>query len=120
MVRAVLARATRGTKVLSAMLQATDRAGAAAVPLLVLQLVWLAAPDNLQFIGTVRHLNGLLLIGALTWLATALIAGVANGVIARHPITVADNLQARRIHTQTQVLSRTAMVVVIWPARPWR
>jgi small-conductance mechanosensitive channel len=112
-IRAVLVRATRDTKVLSAMLQATDRAGAAAAPLLVLQLVWLVAPEHLQFIGTVRHLNALLLIGALTWLTAAMIAGVANGVIARHPTTVADNLQARRIHTQTHVLSRTAMVVVV-------
>ena len=83
------------------------------MPLIVLQLVWAAAPENLKFIGTVRHLNALMLIGAMTWLASALIAGVANGVIARHPMTVADNLQARRIHTQTHVLSRTAIVVAM-------
>jgi small-conductance mechanosensitive channel len=112
-IRAVLVRATRDTTVLSAMLRATNRAGSAALPLLVLQLVWLAAPGDLQFIGTVRHLNALLLIGALTWFTAAMIAGVANGVIARNPVTVADNLQARRIHTQTHVLSRTAMVVVV-------
>ena len=75
-----------------------------------LQLVWQVAPNDLPLIDTVRHVNGLLLIAALTWLAIALIRGVADGVIARHPVDVEDNMQARRIHTQARVLSRSAMV----------
>jgi small-conductance mechanosensitive channel len=83
------------------------------LPLLALQLVWQAAPDDLRWINNIRHFNGLALIAALTWLASAAIGGVADGVIARHPVDVADNLQARRIHTQARVLSRTAMFIAL-------
>jgi len=50
-----------------------------------------------------------LLIGALAWTAIGAIEGVAAAILARHPVDVADNLQARRIHTQTRVLSRVAI-----------
>lgn len=37
-----------------------------ALPLAALQLVWQVAPDDLRFMDSVRHLNGLLLIAAVT------------------------------------------------------
>jgi small-conductance mechanosensitive channel len=42
-----------------------------------------------------------------------IIAGLADGLIKRNPIDVEDNLHARRIETQTRVLSRSAMVLVM-------
>ena len=111
---AVLRRATQGAPVLHTMLVSVQRAASAALPLLALQVVWQLAPDTLQFIEGVRHVNGVLLIGALTWLAMAAIAGLAEGVIKRYPVVdVEDNLQARRVHTQARVLSRTAMSMVL-------
>lgn len=110
---AVLARMTRHSVVFSAMLKATRRAGAFALPLLAMQVVWGSAPDTLAHIGIVRHVNGLLLLAAATWLVMQAIGGLADGVIARHPIYIEDNLQARRIATQTRVLSRSAMVVIL-------
>jgi small-conductance mechanosensitive channel len=83
------------------------------LPLVALLLVFQAAPDDLRFIGSVRHLNGLLLIAAATWLIVRAISGFADGVLAQHPSDVADNLQARRVLTQTRVLARTAMSVVL-------
>jgi small-conductance mechanosensitive channel len=112
--RAVLLRATRGgAPVLRSILQATERAAAAAVPLLALQLVWAGAPNDLRYIDNVRHVNGLLLVAAITWLALRVISGVANGIVAVYPVAVEDNLHARRIQTQARVLSRTAMVLVL-------
>jgi len=111
--RALLLRATHRTHVLRAIVVATENAGGAALPLAALQMVWAGAPDDLRFIGSVRHVNGLLLIAALTWLAMRVIAGVAQGLMDRHPVTVEDNLQARRIQTQATVLARTAMVLVL-------
>jgi small-conductance mechanosensitive channel len=93
--------------------EAADRPARAVLPLAGLQLVWLAASNGLPHIGTLRHLNGVLLIAALTWLVVALIGGFAQAVIDRHPATMADNLHARRIQTQARVLARSAMVVVI-------
>ena len=112
-VRAVLKRMTHHSVILRAMLDQTERAGALALPLLAMQGVWGAAPDTLAHIMIVRHVNGLLLIAAVTWLLTQAITGLADGVIARHPTTVEDNLHARRIETQTRVLSRSAMVLVM-------
>ncbi|WP_239027213.1 mechanosensitive ion channel family protein [Ramlibacter algicola] len=106
-------RATRQAPVLHAVLTAMEQPAGAAMPLFALQLVWQVAPDTLREIGHVRHINGLLLIAALTWLAMAAIRGVATGVIARHPVDVEDNMQARRIHTQARVLARSAMTVVL-------
>ncbi len=109
--RAVLLRVTRPLPVVHAVVQAARSPAALVLPLMALQTVWQAAPDALAFISNVRHLNGLLLIMAFTWLAVRLIGGVADGIIARHPVDVADNMAARRILTQARVLSRTAMVV---------
>lgn len=110
---AVLRRATRQSVLLAAMVKACERPASAVLPLLALQAVWQASPNDLRFIDSVRHVNGLLLIAALTWLALAVIGGLADGVIARHPVDVEDNLQARRIQTQAKVLARSAMVIVL-------
>lgn len=111
--RALLLRASRGAVLPQAVIEATQRAARAALPLAALQIVWTAAPDDLASIGGVRHVNGLLLIAALTWLALGVIDGVANGLIARHPMAGVDNLPARRIQTQARFLSRAAMVLVV-------
>ncbi|KAF1021670.1 MAG: hypothetical protein GAK30_01730 [Paracidovorax wautersii] len=81
------------------------------LPLLALQFVWHGAPDSLAFIDTVRHYNGLALIGCVTWLIIAAIDGAARGVVEHHPVDTQNNLAARRIHTQTLVLARTGMFV---------
>lgn len=83
------------------------------LPVLALQFVWQGVPDTLPAIDTVRHASGVLLIGLVTWLATAAVRGVADGVIVLNPADMTDNLQARGIHTQTRVLSRIAVGVVL-------
>ena len=109
----VLMRVTRPTPALHAMVINSKSAARLVLPLVALLLVFQAAPDNLRFIGSVRHLNGLLLIAATTWLAVKAISGFADGVLAQHPYDVEDNLHARRVLTQTRVLARTAMSMVL-------
>jgi small-conductance mechanosensitive channel len=109
----ILRAATRGAPVLHRILTQVEQPAGAALPLLALQVVWQLAPNDLRLIGNVRHANGLLLIAALTWLLMAAIRGLSEGVIARHPVDVEDNIQARRIHTQARVLSRSAMSLVL-------
>jgi small-conductance mechanosensitive channel len=111
--RAVLRRVTRQSVILQRILERTEQAGALALPLLALQAIWSSAPDDLRYIMMVRHVNGVLLIAAATWLVLSTIGGLADGVIERNPLSVEDNLHARRIATQTRVLSRSAMVVVL-------
>lgn len=83
-------------------------------PLFALQLVWQGVPDELVASDAIRHLNGILLIVAFTALAIAAVRGVADAVVVLHPQDVADNLEARRIVTQTRVLSRIAIGVVVF------
>ncbi|WP_354678476.1 mechanosensitive ion channel family protein [Cupriavidus plantarum] len=109
----LLLRIARHSPVLGAILTKIRTPAKFVLPLLALQTVWQAAPDDLRWIDNVRHVNGLLMIAAVTWLIVRIIAGFAQGILLRHPVDVADNVAARRIHTQTRVLSRIAMTLVM-------
>jgi small-conductance mechanosensitive channel len=111
--RAVVLRVVRYSVLLASVARRIDKPAGFVLPVLALQIVWHGAADELRGIGPLRHWNGVLLIALLTWLATAAVRGLAEGVIKLHPSDVADNLQARRILTQTRVLSRTAMGVLL-------
>jgi len=104
----VLMRATRSMPLLHSVVSQCRAPAQLVLPALALQMVWQAAPDDLRFIGSVRHFNGLLLIAGITWLAMSAIGGAAAGMMARYPSDVADNLHARRVQTQTRVLARIA------------
>ncbi|WP_409362538.1 mechanosensitive ion channel family protein [Acidovorax soli] len=109
----VLRRATGPVLVLRTVFEACVPVVRLLLPLIALQLVWQATSDDLRHIGTVRHFNGLAVIAGTCWLLVAAIGGLADGVIAKHPADVEDNLTARRIATQARVLSRTAMTAVV-------
>jgi small-conductance mechanosensitive channel len=110
---AVIWRLTRNLPISSAVARRSWRPTRFVLPLMALQAVWQAAPDALPLIAQVRHGNALLLLATLTWLALRAIDGVAQGVIGQHSVEVEDNLNARRIHTQTRLLARTADVMVL-------
>jgi len=110
---ALVLRATRFAPVAAMVAQQSRAPAQLLLPLIALQAVWQGAPDDIILIAGIRHTNVMLLLLALTWLGTRAIRGVAQGVISRHPVDVEDNLQARRIHTQTRMLARTAMFVVL-------
>jgi small-conductance mechanosensitive channel len=59
-----------------------------------------------------QRLTTMALIAALTWLLVRAVNGYGDAVIAAHPLTAADKLEARRIHTQTRVLTRTVASVL--------
>ena len=109
----VLLRLTRSMPVADRVAQQCKAPAQLLLPLMALQAVWQGAPDSFPLIDGVRHANGLLLLATLTWLGLRATRGVAQGVIALHPVNVEDNLQARRIHTQTRMLARMVMFVVL-------
>lgn len=83
------------------------------LPSLALQAIWANAPADYPWLATLRHATLLLNIAAATWIAVALSMALRD-IIARHfPADVQDNLQARRILTQTNILMRTLSGVVI-------
>lgn len=109
----VVARAARRSVVASTVAERIRRPAHAVVLLIALSIVWQGAPDDLGGRVSVQRLTAQLLIAATTWLLVRAINALADGVVATHPLTVADNLQARRIHTQTRVLARTLDSVVL-------
>ena len=108
----VLTRVTRGMPVAASVVRFIREPARWWLLFVALQIVWQGAPDDLSWIARVRHLNTLALLVCLTWVGLRAVAGVAQGVIDQHPLNVVDNLNARRIHTQAKVLSRTVMVMV--------
>jgi small-conductance mechanosensitive channel len=80
--------------------------------LVALQFVWDAAPEYLPRLASVERFTTLALIGAVTWLGIRCVAALADVVEQLNPVEATDNLHARRVRTQTQVLARTVMGLV--------
>lgn len=83
------------------------------LPLVALQTVFSSAPDDIRFVGHARHAVSLAMIAAVTWLGLRAVDTVQQIIVMHHPVTVADNREARRIQTQTRVLVRTLSSVVV-------
>jgi small-conductance mechanosensitive channel len=90
-----------------------NRAAGMAVFLMLAQIVVRNADDTLPGISIVRHISALGLIVAITWLGLRCVRAITRTILELHPVDSPDNLQARRIHTQTKVLGRTAMVMIV-------
>lgn len=82
-------------------------------PLLAIELTLPLLPLRPQILGYLQHGLGLGLIASVAWVVVLLADVAADAISARHEIDVADNLAARRIRTQTQVLRRIFVVVVV-------
>ena len=83
------------------------------LPLLAIELTLPLLPLRPQIAGPLQHALGLGLIASVAWVVVLLADVFADAISARHEIDVADNLAARRIRTQTQVLRRIFVVVVV-------
>lgn len=109
----VLLRVARPYPRVSVFLRYIRKPALAVLAILALEFVWWQAPDTLRHIDGLRELCAFALIGAITWFSVRCAAAIGEAIIAAHPLDIADNLQARRIHTQARVLARTVMVLII-------
>ena len=96
-----------------AVLKLGESPGLAVASLFALQVVLQGAPDDLSGMAAARHTAAVLLIGAITWLVVRMTSAIAEVVSLRYPADVADNLNARRIQTQTRVLTRTLASIAV-------
>jgi small-conductance mechanosensitive channel len=113
LLRPVVLRLTGFSTLLGTVARKCDRPLQLVLPLVALQVFWQGVPDDVPGMGAVEHISSVLTIAALTWLVAAAVQGLADAMIALHPADIADNLQARRIQTQTRVLARTAIGAVL-------
>ena len=113
LLRPLVLRVSRGSTLLATMARKCDRPLQLVLPLVALQIVWQGVSDDVAGMSAVEHTSSVLTIAAVTWLVVAALQGLADAMVALHPADVADNLQARRIQTQTRVLARIAIGAVL-------
>lgn len=110
----VLRRRVTGTSHLLArsVLEHSVRPLQAVLPLAALEVALTAVrlPGNLDHI--LLHVFGVGLIIACAWLVVGLSYVIDDLVLGRYRLDVDDNLHARQVHTQIQVLRRVTTVVV--------
>lgn len=83
------------------------------LPLLAILLTLPSLKFSDQLTALLQHLCSLGLIAAVTWLLMATILGAKELILLRYDVTASDNLKARAVSTQVNVLVQIAMVVII-------
>lgn len=96
------------------LLVAARRPSQVIFPLLALHLLLpMVAAFGDETLGVIRHGISIGLIASFTWLAVNLIDAGAHLVMGKYDVSRADNLEARRVLTQTLVLERTAILFAV-------
>ncbi|WP_345814095.1 mechanosensitive ion channel domain-containing protein [Paraburkholderia sp. PREW-6R] len=109
----IVMRIARPYPLMSVVLRYIDKPSQFVLVVLALEAVWWEAPDTLNFVTPLRDVAGIALIGGITWLSVRSAAAIGEAIIQAHPLDTADNLHARRIHTQARVLARSVMLVIV-------
>ncbi|MGH9378187.1 MAG: mechanosensitive ion channel family protein [Terriglobia bacterium] len=83
------------------------------LPLLALLIAVPLAPLSASARNTLEHAIGVGFIAAVAWIVIVMTEVFADFLAARYRVDVQDNLEARRIQTQVNVLRRIFGVVVV-------
>ena len=116
--RALLALSRRAdahaaTRMRARLVQVIALPAAVALPLFFLSVAIRATPLPEPWLDRIQHWLGIGGLLCLTWLAVRAIGAVERRILRKHPVEVADNLDARRVQTQTRVFSRIAQGAAI-------
>lgn len=109
----ILTRLTRPLPYLRELLERATAPLHTLIQLIGLQMVWTSASDDFAFIFAFRHLTTLAIIATFTWLGLRVVDTIQFVIALKNPMDMADNLNARRIQTQTRVLVQTLSFFVI-------
>ena len=82
------------------------------LPLVAVLVTLPGLPLPHDLLAVLEHIAGLGLIGCVAWLCIILIAVTADILAGRYRVDVSDNLVARRIQTQFQMVRRIAVILV--------
>lgn len=111
--RSAARRAQSSAHLLPRVLAVLALPAAFALPLLVATLALAASPWQGRWASLLHHALVIALIGILVWTLVRAIDAVERRLLAAYSLEVANNLSARRMHTQARVLSRSLMTVVV-------
>jgi small-conductance mechanosensitive channel len=84
----------------------------ALLPSLALLLILPVLRFPAELTGLLRHLLSLILIAGVCWLLGATTFGLRELLLHRYDLRVRDNLKARTVHTQVDVLVKIVVVVL--------
>lgn len=84
-----------------------------ALPLLFLRIASEATPLTGRPLEVLQQFLHVGLVACITWLLVRAVAASEKAILRHNPIDIADNLAARRVQTQTRVLSRVLMGAII-------
>jgi small-conductance mechanosensitive channel len=105
-------RSAKRAPVLNVLRLATHRPANVLAPLLAVAVVMSSASDQLDGIIGARRLITVSIVVVMTWLLMKAVGAVSDIVSVVHPASDTDNLSARRLQTQTQVLTRVMAAVI--------
>ncbi|HVT31850.1 MAG TPA: mechanosensitive ion channel domain-containing protein [Rhodanobacteraceae bacterium] len=111
--RLVIRRTLPDTGIARTILARVDRPARVLLPLLAMIIAIEQATFDVGWLRGPIHVASLAVIAVFTWLAVGLIAGVQAAIASRNAIDIEDNLAARRVLTQTRVLGRVAIGIIV-------
>lgn len=82
-------------------------------PLIALVMALPAAPFPQDVVADIQRAIGLGIIFAIGWTAIVLLDVAADAIYSLYTVDAADNLVARRVRTQTELLRRIVVIVVM-------
>lgn len=82
------------------------------ITLFLVLLVIPSLPLNTDISLVLHRLFSVLFIALVAWLAVALALTVRDVLLSRYDISVKDNLQARAVHTQVNVLVKIVVIII--------
>jgi small-conductance mechanosensitive channel len=103
----------RGTLLGESLVRHGQRPSHWILPFLAVLVTLPGLPLPQALLTVLEHIAGLGLIAAIAWLLILLIAVTSDILAGRYRVDVADNLVARRVQTQFQVVHRLAMLLVV-------
>lgn len=83
------------------------------LPLLAVLLILPSLQFSEKLAAILQHMGGLSLIATIAWFLSATIYGLQELVLQRYDVTASDNLKARAVSTQVNVLIKIAMVLIL-------
>jgi len=83
------------------------------IPVLFALLAIRHAPIPEDFQGLVRHLLSIGLIFGFGWLLATQLLGLRDFILSKYDIRARDNLKARAVHTQVNIIVRIVLIAIV-------
>lgn len=82
------------------------------IPAIILISAWPLLGFSRQYPSAFGYFSGIIIVGVIAWVLMQAVEIGEKALLAQYDIGLADNLQARKVYTQTHLLARTSEVVI--------